>query len=81
MTQGEILEELKKLTTAERLVVMETALRLIREDLQQTERPLTPIERKQQLAMAAEALLPDYQAGSELTVFTVLDSEDFSAEG
>jgi hypothetical protein len=81
MTQGEILEELKKLTTAERLAVMETALRLIREDLQQTERPLTPIERKQQLAMAAEALLADYQAGGELTVFTVLDSEDFSAEG
>ncbi len=81
MTQGEILEELKKLTTAERLAVMEAALRLIREDLQQTERPLTPIRRKLQLATAAEALLPDYQAGGELTVFTVLDSEDFSAEG
>jgi len=81
MTQGEILEELKKMTTAERLVVMETALRLIREDLQQTESPWTPIERKQQLATAAEALLPDYQVGGELTVFTVLDSEDFGAEG
>ena len=30
---------------------------------------------------AAEALLPDYQVGGELTVFTVLDSEDFGAEG
>jgi len=81
MTQGEILEELKKMTTAERLVVIEAALRLIREDLQRTKSPWPPIERKQQLATAAEALLPDYQVGGELTVFTVLDSEDFSAEG
>lgn len=81
MTQGEILDELKKLTTAERLAVMEAALRLIREDLRQTERPLTSIERKQQLTTAAEVLLRDYQTGGELTAFTVLDSEDFSAEG
>jgi hypothetical protein len=38
------------------------------------------IKRNQQLAAAAEALLSDYTSdGGELTVFTVLDSEDFYA--
>jgi hypothetical protein len=81
MTQGEILEELKKLTTAERLVIMEAALRLIREDLQQVPSPIVLATSKQQLAAAAEALLPDYQARDDLTAFTALDSEDFCAEG
>lgn len=45
----------------------------------QVEQPLTPTERKRQLVAAAEALLPDYAEGSELTVFTALDSEDFYA--
>jgi len=30
-------------------------------------------ERQRQLAAAAEALLPDYTAGGELTIFTTLD--------
>lgn len=80
MTQGEILEELKSLTTAERLAVMEAALRLIREDLQQAPSPIVLETSKQQLAAAAEALLPDYQAGDDLIAFTALDSEDFCAE-
>lgn len=79
MTYMEILEELKKLTTTERLTVAEAALRLIREDLQQVKQPLVQTERKRQLAAAAEALLPDYVAGGELTIFTALDSEDFHA--
>jgi hypothetical protein len=73
----EIVEELKKLTTTERLTIIEAALRLIREDLQQVEQPLARTERRQQLAAAAEALLTDYAAGGELTIFTALDSEDF----
>ena len=77
MTQMEIVEELKKLTTTERLTIIEAALHLIREDLQQVEQPLARTERRQQLAAAAEALLPDYAAGGELIIFTVLDSEDF----
>ncbi|GFP43509.1 hypothetical protein HKBW3C_02639, partial [Candidatus Hakubella thermalkaliphila] len=28
-----------------------------------------------------EALLPDYTAGGEMTIFTALDSEDFYAAG
>jgi hypothetical protein len=81
MTQVEILEELKKFTISERLTIVEAALRLIREDLQQVGQPLTQTERRRQLAAAAEALLPDYAAGGELTVFTALDGEDFYASG
>ena len=77
MTQTEIMEELKKLTTVERLAVVEAALRLIREDLQEGDQSLTKIERKRQLAEAAKALLPDYTTDSELTAFTALDGEDF----
>lgn len=77
MTQVEILEELKRFTIPERLTIAETALRLIREDLQEVGQPLTREERRRQLAAAAEALLPDYAAGGELTIFTTLDSEDF----
>jgi predicted CopG family antitoxin len=37
-------------------------------------------ERKNmELAVAAKALLPDYQSDSELTLFTALDAEDFHA--
>ncbi len=77
MTQTEILEELKKLTPAERLAVVEAAIRLIREDLQRAMQPLTRADRTKQLAEAAEALLPDYTADGELTAFTALDGEDF----
>jgi hypothetical protein len=81
MTQVEILEELKKFTVSERLTIVETALRLIREDLQQMEHPLARTERKRQLVAAAKALLPDYTTDGELTIFTALDSEDFYASG
>jgi hypothetical protein len=37
--------------------------------------------RRRQLAAAAEALLPDYAACGELTIFTALDSDDFYASG
>ncbi|GFP38283.1 hypothetical protein HKBW3S44_01963, partial [Candidatus Hakubella thermalkaliphila] len=79
-TQVEILEELKKLTIPERLTIVEVVLRLIREDLEHGQ-PLSWTERKRQLATAAEALLPDYAEGGEMTIFTALDSEDFYASG
>ena len=81
MTQTEILRELKKLTSAERLAVAEAALTLVREDLQRTVRPLSRTQISQQLAAAAQALLRDYQTDPELTAFTALDSEDFGAKG
>ena len=78
MTQLEIVAELEKLTTAERLAVAEAALHLIREDIQHAERQPTRMDREQ-LAAAAEALLADYETDGELTAFTALDSEDFHA--
>jgi hypothetical protein len=81
MTQTQILEALRQLTTTERLIVLEAALQQIREDLQRLEQPLTQIEKKRRLAAAAEELLPDYAAGGELTIFTALDSEDFDEKG
>jgi hypothetical protein len=81
MIQADIVEELKRFTISERLEIVEAALRLIREDLQEVEQPLTQAERRRQLAAAAEALLPDYAAGGELTIFTALNSEDFYASG
>lgn len=80
MTQVEILEELRKLTTRERLMIIEAALQMIREDLRLREQRPGRREREQQLAAAAKALLPDYAAGDELTIFTALDSEDFYAQ-
>ena len=81
MTQKEILEELRKLTPSERLTVVETTLHMIREDLNQNNQPGGYTERQQQLASAAKALLPDYSADGEMTIFTTLDSEDFHAQG
>ncbi|MGQ9626437.1 MAG: hypothetical protein ACUVV0_05975 [Anaerolineae bacterium] len=80
MTQTEILAEIKGLSTAERLAIVEAILRLVREELQQKEQTLAREEEERRLA-AAEALLPDYTPGGELTVFTTLDSEDFYASG
>ena len=79
MTQREILEELKKFPTTERITIIEAALHLIHEDFQQIEQPLTRADRTRQLTAAAEALLPVYSSGGELTAFTALDHEDFHA--
>jgi hypothetical protein len=74
MTPVEILAEFKKLDFLERLQVIQSALRLLGEDLQvQRQSPHT--ERKQQLAQSAKALLPDYATGGELTVFTLIDGK------
>ena len=75
MTNSEIIDQLKQLTTAERLFVIEAATRLIREDLAQPE--ANENGEDQQMAQAATALLADYQSDRELTTFTSLDGEDF----
>ena len=79
MVQAEILEELKKLSPKQRIEVIESAIHLLQDDLRQVEQPLTRIERKRQLAMAAGALLPHYRKDNELTGFTAVDGEDFRA--
>ena len=75
MTNSEIIAQLKQLTTSERLAVIEAATRLIREDLSQPE--LSEKSEDEELALAAAALLADYQSDQDLTAFTSLDSEDF----
>jgi len=75
MSNSEIIDQLKQLTTAERLAVIEAATRLIREDLSQPE--ANENAEDEQLAQAAKALLADYQSDRELTAFTSLDGEDF----
>ena len=74
MTQQDILEELTKLPITERLTIIETLLKHVRADLQSTAHPATDQTAGQaQLAAAAEALLPDYEAGGDLTV--VMDTQ------
>jgi hypothetical protein len=77
MTYTEMLETLKKLTLAERLALMEAALHLMHEELQQREPQPATDERTARLAAAAQALLSDYTTDTALTSFTALDSEDF----
>ena len=80
MTRTEILDELQKLPMGERLAIAEAALHLIREELRKADAPLERAKKAEQLAAAAEALLPDYSPGAELTVFTSLDAEDFRGQ-
>lgn len=75
MTNSEIIDQLKQLTTSERLAVIEAATQLIREDLSLPQ--ASESSEDEQLAQAAEALLEDYQLDPELTAFTSLDGENF----
>ena len=81
MPRLEILDELKKLSLSDRLTIIESAVRHIRDDLQRDGQAPEPDTRKQQLAIGAEALLADYSSDRELTAFTVLDGEDFYDKG
>lgn len=56
MALAEILEELPQLTNAERLIIIEAALELIRKELPQESQP-PAISAEQQRAMARERLL------------------------
>ncbi len=81
MTHAEILEQIKKLSLKERLDVIDAAIHLLRDELTQKACPLTPEDRKKLLSQAADVLLQDYEADSELPSFTELDGEDFHAQG
>lgn len=75
MTKAEILEALKQMTAEERLEVIETASRLLREEL--VEQPKLKVERELSLVEAAERMRTYYEEGSELAMFTDLNTEDF----
>ena len=83
MTTTDLLRELKRLPMDEQLAFVEQALHLVRKELVPGTRsaralkPRSPARR--QLAAAAKELLPDYAGDRELTAFTSLDAEDFSA--
>jgi hypothetical protein len=80
MTKTEILEGLIDLDLAERLAVIEAVVHSIREELAGRRTHGTDADRTAKLAAAAAALLPDYEAGGELTAFTVLDAEPVHAQ-
>ncbi len=71
MTSTEIINEFKKLPPDQRIDTLEAALRSLRDEFRSRN------DIKQRMARAAKKLLPDYAAGSELTSFTALDSENF----
>lgn len=75
MTKAEVLEALKKMTTEERLEVIEIASKLIREEV--TAKSKVPLQKELSLAEAAEVMRSFYEQGSELVIFADLDTEDF----
>ena len=79
MTCTTILDELKKLTDAERLAVIEEATRLMRKSFEQKSAS-TAQDQSSQMAAAAALLLSDYESDAELTAFTALDAEGFPNE-
>ncbi len=78
MTRNDILEELNKLPADERLDIVESALRRLREQFL-AGRPEVTAERRERLSIAADALRTAYETDSELTAFTTLDRDDFHA--
>ena len=68
MSKAEVLEALQKLTSEEKLEVIETASRLLRQTMN---RP------KLSLVQAAEQMKSFYEPGSQLAQWTDEDPEDF----
>jgi hypothetical protein len=62
-----IIKEIIKLPVIERMLIIENAMKSIREEA----------VKERSLKEGAEALLSDYKTDKELTAFTILDSEDF----
>lgn len=78
MSTLEVLDQLEQLTNSERLAVIETATRLIREELADQARSAREQDRR--LRAAAEAVKDLYEPGGELTEWTALGGEDFHDE-
>ncbi len=81
MSYTTILEEIKTLSIEERLILLETVSRMVREDLAKpiasqlelnaSEIRRLPIEERNRiLAASAQLAIADYQPGSELVEFT-----------
>jgi hypothetical protein len=83
MTTTDMLKELKRLPMDQQLAFVEAALHLVRQELAPRARSTTAgtprSAGRRQMAAAAKKLLSDYASDRELTAFTSLDAEDFSA--
>ena len=75
MSTTEILEQLKQLSNPERLLVIETATHLIREELLAVPSG-SRTEQERRLWAAAMAVKDLYEPGGELTEWTSLDGEE-----
>ncbi|MBW4511816.1 MAG: hypothetical protein KME64_35735 [Scytonematopsis contorta HA4267-MV1] len=75
MTKAEILEALKQMSAEERLEIIETASKLIREEI--TAKSQVKVDKKLSLADSAKVMYSFYEQGSELAAFTELNTEDF----
>ncbi len=81
MSDIEILDQLKSLTPAERLRIVESTVHQLREDMGRLGAEGVA-ETDARLTLAAKALLGDYSENKELTVFTaLLDGEAVHAWG
>ena len=79
MMQLEILEALKHISNEERILVIEAAARLMREETENKE--LRKAERHRRLQMAAQAALPDYEEGGTLHDLWSSDTADYNSQG
>jgi hypothetical protein len=75
VTKTEILAALKNLTAEERLEIIETASRMMREEIEQ--KAQRKAERKRKLRAAAEAAVPLYEPGGPLHDLWSPDSEPY----
>ncbi len=76
MSVIEIERELKKMTNAERLFVIEIATQLVRGTLKDKPK-LSLAEKRRQLKKSAEIMQSEYAHDKELTAMTALDGEEF----
>ena len=79
MTQDDVLNGFKQLSLQQQLEVIAEAVQILQRSFRQAEEPEQDVSEKEQLAAAAQALLPDYLDDEELTAFHTLDGEPFHA--
>ncbi len=75
MTKAEVLEALKKMTTEERLEIIEIASKLIRQEI--VAKSKLTLQKQLSLGEAAEVMRSFYEQGSEVVIFADLDTQDF----
>ena len=79
MTRIQILQEIEKLSSAERLKLLAAALKTLDKTPRLKNDSRKAARLKQRLRAAAKALRKDYEQEGELTAFTALDGETFHA--